>query len=153
MLEQQQVNAFRANAYRRAADTVLSLKTDVQDIVEQDGFKGLVALPNIGEGIARAIYEMTTKGRWTELERLRGMLEPVKLFQTLPGIGPHLAQRIHDTLSVDSLYALEAADMMGAWRVYMGSVHDGRPSSEPCWWKCSAGAYEALLVGQRSNYR
>jgi putative hydrolase len=117
LLEQQQANAFRVNAYRRAADTVLSLKTDVQDIVEQDGFKGLVALPNIGEGIARAIYEMTTKGRWTQLERLRGMLEPIKLFQTLPGIGPHLAQRIHDTLSADSLEALEAA------------VHDGRLES------------------------
>lgn len=117
LLEQQQANPFRVNAYRRAADTVLSLKTDVQDIVEQDGFNGLVALPNIGEGIARAIHEMTTKGRWTQLERLRGMLDPIKLFQTLPGIGPHLAQRIHDTLSVDSLEALEVA------------AHDGRLES------------------------
>jgi putative hydrolase len=114
LLEQQQANAFRVNAYRRAADTVLSLKTDVLDIVEKNGLHGLVALPNIGEGIARAIYEMTTTGRWTQLERLRGTLEPIKLFQTLPGIGPELAQRVHDTLSVDSLEALEAA------------AHDGR---------------------------
>lgn len=117
LLEQQQANTFRVNAYRRAADTVLSLKTDVQDMVEKNGLHGLVALPNIGEGIARAIYEMTTTGRWTQLERLRGTLEPIKLFQALPGIGPELAQRIHDTLSVDSLEALEAA------------AHDGRLES------------------------
>ncbi len=139
LLEQQQANAFRVNAYRRAADTVLSLKTDVQDIVEQDGFNGLVALPNIGEGIARAIYEMTTKGCWTQLERLRGMLEPIKLFQTLPGIGPQLAQRIHDTLSVDSLYALEAA------------AHDGRLESVSGIGSRRAAIIRAVLVEMLSR--
>ena len=37
---------------------------------------------------------------WAQLERLRGSLDPTTLFQTVPGIGPELAQRIHDTLGI-----------------------------------------------------
>lgn len=109
LLEQQQANPFRISAYRRAADSLLSIKTSVEEIIREEGMDGLTALPGIGEGIARSIYEMVSTGRWTQLERLRGSLEPKKLFQTVPGIGPDLAQRIYDTLSLDSLEALEAA--------------------------------------------
>ncbi|MBN1931257.1 MAG: hypothetical protein JW786_06575 [Desulfobacterales bacterium] len=109
LLEQQEANPFRVNAFRRAADTVSSLQTSVKEIIAKSGINGLIELPNIGEGIARAIHEMITTGRWVRLERLRGTLEPQKLFQTIPGIGPNLAQRIHDTLSIESLEALETA--------------------------------------------
>jgi putative hydrolase len=114
VLEQQQANPFRVAAYRRAADTVLSLETGIEEIAEDKGLTGLEELPAIGEGIGRAIYEMVTTGHWAQLQRLRGALEPKKLFQTVPGIGPELAERIHDTLSVDSLEELEVA------------AHDGR---------------------------
>jgi len=119
LLEEQEASSFRVNAYRRAADTVISLNRDLRDVVEQEGLDGLVALPFIGEGIGRGIVEMVRTGRWTLLERLRGTLEPTKLFRTLPGIGPALARRIHDTLSVDSLEALEMA------------AHDGRLEGVP----------------------
>src|SRR5690606_6325595 len=56
-----------------------------------------------------AIAEMLETGRWTQLERLRGSLDPEALFQTVPGIGPEFAQRIHDALGVDTLEALEVA--------------------------------------------
>jgi putative hydrolase len=114
VLEQQQANPFRVSAYRRAAKTVLSLEGDIEEIVEDKGLKGLQELPSIGEGLARAIYEMVTTGHWAQLQRLRGELQPTKLFQTVPGIGPQLAERIHDALSVDSLEELEMA------------AHDGR---------------------------
>jgi putative hydrolase len=119
VLEQQEANPFRVAAYRRAADTVLSLATSIENIVEDKGLKGLEDLPYIGEGIGRAIYEMVTTGHWAQLQRLRGALEPKKLFQTVPGIGPELAERIHDTLSVDSLEELEIA------------AHDGRLEKVP----------------------
>jgi hypothetical protein len=45
---------------------------------------------------------MLTTGRWGQLERIKGSTEPEQLFQTVPGIGPELASRIHDVLgSVD----------------------------------------------------
>src|SRR6185295_5764510 len=60
-------------------------------------------------GLASAIAEMLETGRWAQLERLRGSLDPATLFQTVPGIGPELARRIHDALGIETLEALEVA--------------------------------------------
>jgi putative hydrolase len=57
---------------------------------------------------------MLHNGRWRQLERLRGSRDPARLLQTVAGIGPALAQRIHDELQVDTLEGLESA------------AHDGR---------------------------
>ena len=63
--------------------------------------------------------EMVTTGRWSQLERLQGAVQPEQLFQTLPGIGPELAARIHEALHVDTLEALELAAHDGS--LAMGS--------------------------------
>ena len=119
VLEQQGANPFRVSAYRRAADTVELLDTDLREISEHQGLEGLIALPNVGRGIAAAIWEMAATGRWMQLERLRGALEPERLFRTVPGIGPELARRIHEKLHVDTLEGLEVA------------AHDGRLQQVP----------------------
>ena len=119
LLEQQQASPFRVNAYRRAAATLEILDRDIGDIIEQDGMDGLIALPGVGRGIANAIVEMVARGRWSLLDRLRGELDPVRLFQSVPGLGPELAKRIHEHLDVDTLEALEVA------------AHDGRLESVP----------------------
>jgi putative hydrolase len=114
LLEQQGASPFRVNAYRRAASTIDGLKRDLGELVEHEGQGALEELPAIGAGIAAAIREMLLSGRWAQLERLRGASDPVALFTTIPGIGPDLARRIHDSLAVETLEALEAA------------AHDGR---------------------------
>jgi hypothetical protein len=119
LLELQGANPFRVGAYRRAADTVAHLGRDLGEIFAHEGHWGLTSLPDIGHGIAGAIREMLATGRWAQLDRLRGKADPVRLFRRLPGIGPRLAQRIHDTLDVDTLEALEIA------------AHDGRLEAVP----------------------
>jgi putative hydrolase len=114
LLEQQGANPFRIKAYRQAAMTLSELNRDVAQLLEQEGAKGLEALPGIGRGIATAIAELVTSGRWAQLERLRGSLDPVHLFQTVPGIGPELAAEIHDELHIDTLEALENAAYDGS---------------------------------------
>lgn len=109
ILEQQNANPFRIRAYRRAADTLSTLEDDIGQMLERKGQEGLIALPNIGKGIAASIAEMAATGRWAQLDRLRGSLDPVHLFQAVPGIGPDLARRIHDDLHLDTLEALETA--------------------------------------------
>jgi putative hydrolase len=119
LLQQQGANPFRVRAYRHAADTVTGLDEDLRDILLRQGPEGLDALPAIGPRIAEAIRQMLTVGRWGQLERLRGTLDPETLFRLVPGIGMELARRIHDTLHVDSLESLEIA------------AHDGRLASVP----------------------
>lgn len=119
MLEQQRANGFRVSAYRRAARTIASLDRELSDIYRGGGTQALVELENIGTGIASAIAELLQTGRWNRLERLRGTLDPEKLLQTVPGIGPRLAADIHDRLDIDTLEELEVA------------AHDGRLQALP----------------------
>ena len=114
LLEAQGANPFRISAYRKAADTVVDLKEDLGALIEREGMAGLEALPGIGRGIASALLEMVRTGRWIQLERLRGSADPAQLFTAVPGLGHRLAERIHETLHIDTLEALELA------------AHDGR---------------------------
>ena len=128
LLEQQGANPFRIRAYRQAAMTLSELDRDVARLLEQAGNKGLEALPGIGRGIATAIAELVSTGRWGQLERLRGSLDPVHLFQTVPGIGPELAAKIHDELHIDTLEGLENAAYDGSLEQLKG-IGDRRLSA------------------------
>ncbi len=119
LLHAQGANPFRAGAYRKAADTVAQLPGSLRAIFDSEGVKGLDALPNIGAGIAAAIAEMLITTRWGQLERLRGTTDPERLFRSVPGMGPELAKRIHDTLHIDTLEGLETAANDGS----LESVH------------------------------
>jgi putative hydrolase len=118
LLEQQNANPFRVNAYRRAAQTLESLPEDARTIVAEHGLEGLTDLPFIGEGIGQAIVEIAKTGRLARLDRLRGAAEPEAQLRMVPGIGPKLAKRIHEALDVDTLEALEAA----AWDGRLGEL-------------------------------
>jgi hypothetical protein len=134
ILNAQGANPFRVSAYRKAADTVERLEGGLRAIHEKKGAAGLDELPGIGPGIAAAIQEMLETGRWTQLERLRGSLDPEDLFRTIPGVGAELAYRIHETLHVDTLEALETA------------AHDGRLERVPGVGKRRAAAIRASLA-------
>jgi putative hydrolase len=119
LLEQQAANPFRVAAYRRAAGTVSGHEEPLADLAEREGLEGLDRLPGIGRSIALAIQEMLRTGRWMQLERLRGSLDPEQVFQSIPGIGPALARAIHDALDIETLPDLELA------------AHDGRLERVP----------------------
>ena len=119
VLEQQHADGYRVAAYRRAARIVAGHESSIADMVRDQGLDGVMELPGVGRGIGSAVVEMVTTGRWSALERLSGTLDPVQLFQTIPGIGTDLAGRIHDALHIDTLEALEVA------------AHDGRLEEVP----------------------
>lgn len=114
LLETQRASRFRFDAWRRGAGTLRGLKRPVAEILEAEGLRGLEALPAIGHTLSRAIEALVRTGRLPLLDRLRGESEPVKLLATVPGIGPVLAERLHEELGIDSLHDLEQA------------AHDGR---------------------------
>jgi len=109
LLEAQDDNPFRVSAYRRAADAVEALDTDLGDIVDRGGPEALQDIPGVGESIAASLGEIVETGHWSYLDRLRGQTGPEDLFSKIPGVGTALAQRLHDVLHVDSLEQLEAA--------------------------------------------
>jgi DNA polymerase (family 10) len=140
LLEAQDADGFRVAAYRRAGDTVDRLAEPLEKIFAEKGQEGLIALPAIGRGISSAIMEILRTGRWAALERISGALEPEQLFQTVPGIGPALAQLIHDELHIDTLEQLEVA------------AHDGRLEALPGLGARRVSAIRAVL-GHRLGSR
>ncbi|MGO8921184.1 MAG: helix-hairpin-helix domain-containing protein [Stellaceae bacterium] len=114
LLRQQGAETFRVAAYQHAADVVERLDRPLGEVFAAGGREALMALPAVGRSIGAALAEMLTTGRWAQLGRLRGTLEPEERFRTIPGIGPQLAKRIAEELHVDTLESLEAA------------AHDGR---------------------------
>ncbi|HYA19306.1 MAG TPA: helix-hairpin-helix domain-containing protein [Burkholderiales bacterium] len=141
LLNTQGANPFRVNAYRKAADTISYLPRSVREIFISEGIEGLDALPNIGRGIASAVAEILITERWAQLERLRGTTEPTALFQSVPGMGPELAKRIHDTLHIDTLEELESA------------AHDGRLETVPGVGSRRAAAWRAILDKMLGRFR
>jgi predicted flap endonuclease-1-like 5' DNA nuclease len=109
LLAHQDDNPYRVAAYRRAADAVAGLDADLREVLDQGGIKALQEIPGVGDRIAGGLAELARTGRWTYLERLRGSGEPPDIFCTIPGVGPTLAKRLHETLHVETLEQLEAA--------------------------------------------
>lgn len=134
LLEQQQANPFRVNAYRRGARTIAGHGEMLSALLEREGLDGLERLPGVGHSIALAVEEMLRTGRWQQLDRLRGSLDPEQVFCSIPGVGPALAKRIHDTLEVETLAGLELA------------AHDGRLEQVPGVGPRRAGMISAALA-------
>ncbi len=119
LLDEQQANPFRVNAYLSAAKSIGTMTDSIEDLVKSEGVSALLDIPGIGEGIARSISEYIMTGRMSRLESLQSGHDPIALFQQIPGIGPKSAHRIIETLHIDSLEALELA------------AHNGRLKSVP----------------------
>ena len=114
LLQQQDGNPFRAEAYRRAAETVRGLPESVAVIYQREGLEGLDRIPTIGPAIARAIRDIVVNGHLPILERLRDEAAGVSALASVPGVGKVLAQRLHDEFGIETLEQLEIAAHNGS---------------------------------------
>jgi hypothetical protein len=139
-LEADEINLFRARAYRRAAETVLGLNEPAADLLSREGRPGLEALPGIGPHLSFTIDSLIRTG---ELRTVRGAghTDPRRLFASLPGVGPHLAYKISEVLHFTSLEDLEVA------------AHDGRLASIGVGPKRLRGIRDALASRLAPNRR
>jgi hypothetical protein len=119
LLEEQGANQYRVRAWRGGAVTLRALERAATAILHEEGLEGLDRLPGIGPALARAIREIVETGRLAMLARLRGEATPASRFTTVAGVGPELAERIHETLGIHTLEELEQA------------AHDGRLARVP----------------------
>lgn len=114
LLEAQDANPYRVNAYRKAARLVDRFDRSIAELALSTEGETLEDLPDIGKSIGGAIREFVHTGRLALLERLEGQVSPEDLFTTIPGVGEELARRIHSELQIETLEDLELA------------AHDGR---------------------------
>ncbi len=138
LLEAQNASEYRVGAWRNGATTLRHTARPVSEILADEGLDGLEALPAIGSALARAIRELVDSGTLGTLRRMRGESEPLAVLASVPGVGPTLAERVHEELGVDTLEGLEAA------------AHDGRLATVPGFGaKRLAGIQDALATRLR----
>lgn len=119
LLHAQGASPYRVRAYRRAAEHLRGMSRSAAELLEEGGEAALIEERDIGRSIAAAIAEMVWTGHIRMLDRLEGQVRPEDLLTRLPGLGPVLAQRIHDHLGIETFEALELA------------AHDGRLAKLP----------------------
>jgi hypothetical protein len=113
LIEGQGANPFRVRAYRQGGKTVRSCERPVDSILAEEGTDGLMRLPGIGRSLANSIEQLIRHGELPMLVRLRGDQVPEQLLSSIADIGPKLAQRIHDSLGIETLADLAAAERDG----------------------------------------
>ncbi|MGI8831341.1 MAG: helix-hairpin-helix domain-containing protein [Nitrososphaeraceae archaeon] len=103
---------FKIRAYRRTADIIENLSSNVQEIHNKWKLKGLIEIPSVGKAIALKIDELLTTGRIGYFEELKKKT-PINVdeFYRLEGIGigPRTVKVLHDSLGIKNLSELEKA--------------------------------------------
>ena len=101
---------WKPRAYRRAAQTLESLSKDVQEIYQEQGIKGLMEIPGIGEALAKKIIEYLETKHIKEYEKLKKSL-PQGLYELMDvmGLGPKKIKVLYQKLNIKNLNELEEA--------------------------------------------
>jgi DNA polymerase (family 10) len=114
---------FKIRAYRRTADIIENLSSNVEEVYNKQKLKGLIAIPSIGKAIALKIEEYITTGKIEYAEELKKRTSiNVEEFYHLEGvgIGPKTVKALHDSLGLNNLTDVERAATEGKIRSVPG---------------------------------
>jgi DNA polymerase (family X) len=107
---------FKIRAYRRTADLIENLSSNVEEIYNKWQLKGLTEIPSVGKAIALKIEELLTTGKIEYFEELKKRTSiNVEEFYHLEGIGigPRTVKALHDSLGIKNLSDLEKSATEG----------------------------------------
>ena len=114
MLEIKGEIIYKSIAYRRAADNILNLGRDIND-VWRDG--GLREIPGVGEALAKKLDELLGTGRLGYYEGLKEEIPPgVVAMLAIPDVGPKTAKLLYEGLALMSVADVERAAREGKLR-------------------------------------
>jgi DNA polymerase (family 10) len=101
MLERQNSNPYRVQAYRHAARGVLELSEPAALIVAQGE---ALPVPGLGERLQKRIAELVMTGTMTFYHDLSMPFLPsgARALMGVEHVGPHVAIRLHEELGIDS---------------------------------------------------
>lgn len=107
LLELKGENPFKCRAFENGARAVQGISGDLGDWIAQDR---LTDVKGIGKGLAEAITELHTTGKFSEYQVLKATIPPGLLeMLTIPGVGPKKVRLLSDELGIHSIGELEYA--------------------------------------------
>lgn len=107
LLELKGESTFRIRAYENAARTLGNLPEDIRTVAAEGRLR---EIKGVGEALAQKITELIDTGHLAYLDNLRAEFPAgVRTLMSVPGVGPSLARRAYQELSIDSLEGLRAA--------------------------------------------
>ncbi|MFC2059206.1 DNA polymerase/3'-5' exonuclease PolX [Chloroflexota bacterium] len=111
LLELKGENAFKIRAYSRAAHTIQSLSTELEQLMEEERLR---EVPGIGDALAKKISELLTTGKLEYYEKLRAEFPAgIRALMDIPGVGPRTTMRLFKELNISNVSDLEQAIMDG----------------------------------------
>jgi DNA polymerase/3'-5' exonuclease PolX len=102
-------NPYRVQAYVQAARMVRAHDAPLASLYAEGGKDALMDLPGIGPSLAEHVARYVETGRIGLKDRLEAATDPAELFESVPGVGPALAQQLVGDLGLRTLAALERA--------------------------------------------
>jgi DNA polymerase (family 10) len=107
LLEVRGESPFKVNAYRRAAKSIESLDTEIEELYRNGK---LQSIKGIGKGLSQRIEEIIATGKSAYLEALSSTT-PSGLQQILkiPWVGPKKVRLFHEQLGIETMEQLEEA--------------------------------------------
>lgn len=134
LLRDKQDNPYRVRAYERGARALMGRRDDAVSVL-REGSQSLRRRKGVlGDRLQRKLSELARTGRMEYFQELCADLPPhIGALMTAPGVGPRLAQRLHETLGVST--AEELAEAARSGRV--GGVHGVGPKRLADWGQLS----------------
>jgi DNA polymerase (family X) len=103
--------AYRFNAYRQAARSILDSPERLDELFRQGRLR---QIPGIGQALEARIIEYLTTGRIDYYEQVRREFpSALASLLSVPGVGPGRARSVYNQLGITSLPDLEAAARAG----------------------------------------
>ncbi|RPJ20163.1 MAG: DNA polymerase/3'-5' exonuclease PolX [Chloroflexi bacterium] len=114
LLEIKGENVYKTLAYRKAADSLLSLGREASEYWKEGKLEDI---PGVGKAISEKMDELLNTGKLGFLEKLKKEVPPGLVeWLPIPGLGPKRAALIWKTLNITKFAELEAAARGGKLR-------------------------------------
>lgn len=114
LLKDRQDNPYRIQAYENGARALMGRRDDAVAVLRDDSKQLWRRKGVLGERLQRKLAELAKTGRMEYFAELCADLPPyIGALMAAPGVGPRLAQRLHETLGVSTAEQLAAAARSG----------------------------------------
>jgi len=120
ILEMEKIE-WKPRAYRKAARSIETMATDIEEVYKKGGLKALDQIPGVGRRISEKIEEYIKTGKINAFEKLKKKLPSgLDELMNIPGMGPKKAVKLYKKLKIKNIKQLVKAAKKGKIRKLEG---------------------------------